>query len=228
MGYSRRAPGLRSLAFRRTGLGLHLRDQATNLCPCFPHRKQHRFARHLLFCGANERTRPLVGRTTPPQVSFPSGDVPVGVRSTRAYHTRHLPPSGFLSPTTACSSERLACPLSSRHHLWDSKNTNNGVCLAVLNSSSEDALAQASQGFGCSSNSRLPETDYRLEPDGSHILTSSAPHIAPIRHSPRALQAEPAGGGHTGMCENLGRPSFPLPVHRADSDSPPRPASRTR
>lgn len=36
MGCSRRAPGLRSLAFRRTGLRLHLRDQATNLCPCFP------------------------------------------------------------------------------------------------------------------------------------------------------------------------------------------------
>jgi hypothetical protein len=187
--------------------------------PASPRRKQHRFARHSLSCGPNERTHSLVGRTTPPQVSFPSGDVPVGVRSTRAYRTRHLPPSGFLSPTTVCSSERLACPLSSRHHLWDSKNTNNGVCPAILNSSSEDELAQASQRFGRSNNTRLSETGYRLEPDGSPSPTSSAPHIAPVRHSPRALHAEPGGGGHTSMWENLGRlvPSAPRPSRQSDT-----------
>jgi hypothetical protein len=37
----------------------------------------------------------------------------------------HLPPLAFLRPPTACSSSRLACPVSYRHHLWDSKNTNN-------------------------------------------------------------------------------------------------------
>jgi len=35
-GVFQEASGLRSLASRRTGLGLHLRDQATNLYPCFP------------------------------------------------------------------------------------------------------------------------------------------------------------------------------------------------
>jgi hypothetical protein len=38
---------------------------------------------------------------------------------------QHLPPMVFLRPSTDCSSRRLACLVSYRHHLWDSKNTNN-------------------------------------------------------------------------------------------------------
>jgi hypothetical protein len=38
---------------------------------------------------------------------IPRATSSAGVRSTRAYHTRHLPPLGFLNPSTACASADL-------------------------------------------------------------------------------------------------------------------------
>lgn len=53
--------------------------------------------------------------------SRPSGDIPAGVRFARDYHPRHLPLMSFLSPTAAYSSRLLACLVSYKRHLWDSK-----------------------------------------------------------------------------------------------------------
>jgi hypothetical protein len=55
------------------------------------------------------------------EVCRPSGGVIAGVRNTRDYHPWHLPPLVFLRPSTACTSRQLACSVSHRHHLWDSK-----------------------------------------------------------------------------------------------------------
>jgi hypothetical protein len=55
------------------------------------------------------------------EVSRPSGGFSTGVRSTRVFHSRHLPPLGFLNPSTACSSSQLARSISYEHHLWGSK-----------------------------------------------------------------------------------------------------------
>ena len=62
-----------------------------------------------------------VGHTSH-EISHPSSDIPAGVRITRAYLTRHLPPSSFLSSSTVFSSRRIACPISCRRHLWGSKS----------------------------------------------------------------------------------------------------------
>jgi hypothetical protein len=84
--------------------------------------------------------RHLVHVPTPPEVSGPSGGVIAGVRFTRDYHPRHLPPLVFLKPSTVYSSRRLACSVSHRHHLWDSKNTNSSLrFLAVPTGPSEDS-----------------------------------------------------------------------------------------
>lgn len=56
------------------------------------------------------------------ELARPSGDVCAEVRSSRAYHTRHLPPLGFLIPSTVYSFRRIACPVSYKRHLWGSKN----------------------------------------------------------------------------------------------------------
>jgi hypothetical protein len=45
--------------------------------------------------------------------------------------SQHLPSMAFLRPSTAYSSRRLACPVSYRHHLWDSKNTNETTSACV-------------------------------------------------------------------------------------------------
>lgn len=55
------------------------------------------------------------------EVLRPSGDITCGVRLTRDFHPRHLPPLGFLNPPTVSSSAWLACRISYRHHLWGSK-----------------------------------------------------------------------------------------------------------
>jgi len=81
------------------------------------------------FCNQSRRSRTLARERTPPEVSRPSGDITAGVRYTRDFHSRHLPPMSFLRTSTDYSSRRLACPVSYRHHLWDSKNT-RGHCLS--------------------------------------------------------------------------------------------------
>lgn len=82
--------------------------------------------------GQPDRSRTLRSSPTPPEVSRPSGDVSAGVRFARVYHPRHLPPLTFLRPSAVYSSRQIVCLLSYRHHLWDSKNTNNRCRLAIL------------------------------------------------------------------------------------------------
>lgn len=40
---------------------------------------------------------------------------------------QHLPPVGFLNPSTVCSSEQRACFVSHRHHVWGSKSGNRAT-----------------------------------------------------------------------------------------------------
>lgn len=63
--------------------------------------------------GGNQRKHlrrgPACERHIAPSMRFiiPRATSSAGVRSTRAYHTRHLPSLGFLNPSTACASADL-------------------------------------------------------------------------------------------------------------------------
>jgi hypothetical protein len=94
--------------------------------------------RRVIACGAPGFHQALLHFPTPPEFHLPSGGVIAGVRSSRAYLPRHLPPLTFLKPSTVCTSSQLACLLSYRHHLWDSKNTNGSLRLIFLTGPSED------------------------------------------------------------------------------------------
>jgi hypothetical protein len=59
---------------------------------------------------------PLLRSGIPLVTSLPESGLP------GASTPQHLPPLGFLNPSTVCSSEQLACLVSYRHHLWDSKS----------------------------------------------------------------------------------------------------------
>jgi hypothetical protein len=106
------------------GLGLHLRDRAQDIHTLVAYRAPSRFASTRSDC---EFTRPkpcgCFSGIRLLELGCPSGDVCAEVRSSRAYHTRHLPPLGFLIPSTVCSFRRIACPVSYKHHLWGSKNS---------------------------------------------------------------------------------------------------------
>jgi len=121
-----------------SNLGLHYRDRLrTSGLP--------RWLRGPPLCSASRLLQPpdrsrAARLPTPPEVCRPSGGVIAGVRSTRDYHPRHLPPLVFLKPSTACSSRRLTCSVSHRHHLWDSKNTTRWIAFLVfLTGPSEDS-----------------------------------------------------------------------------------------
>jgi hypothetical protein len=107
-------------------LGLHLRDRS-------PTAGSHPAVTNLaaLRRPRSRVTQPKLSRTSclSPWVSRPSGDSAVGIRYSRACLTRLLPPVAFLRPSTDYSSDRVACLLSYRRHLWGSKNVNN---LSVL------------------------------------------------------------------------------------------------
>lgn len=49
----------------------------------------------------------LAFHPTPPELLRPSGGIIAGVRSTRDFHPRHLPPLIFLRSSTVCSSSNL-------------------------------------------------------------------------------------------------------------------------
>jgi hypothetical protein len=104
-------------------LRLHPRDRECRSAPTSHNCQTSRFA-----VGLPSAINPAETGLWPAQARLlrflrPSGDITAGVRSTRAFHTRHLPPMPFLRTSTDYSSRRLACPVSYRHHLWDSKNT---------------------------------------------------------------------------------------------------------
>jgi hypothetical protein len=86
-----------------------------------------------------DRIRARLARLKEPRFAFlayafqefsrPSGDIRVGIRITRAYHTRHTPFLGFLNPSAVFSPEHVVCLVSCRHHLWDSKNQDGSALL---------------------------------------------------------------------------------------------------
>lgn len=106
-------------------LGLHLREQTPSLhsTPIVPP-NWTALRRSITHLWPHNRSHALDEQRVhlPFELTRPSGDITAGIRFTRAFHTRHLPPMGFLIPSTASTSSRLACPVSYRRHLWDSKN----------------------------------------------------------------------------------------------------------
>jgi len=102
-------------------LGLHLRDSlhASDFVP--PARVSAPLLRSNLVRPCPPEWEVVSRNHASLEVSRPSGGFSPGVRSTRGFHPRHLPPLGFLNPSTACSSSQLARLLSYEHHLWGSK-----------------------------------------------------------------------------------------------------------
>lgn len=135
--------------------------------------------------------------STPPEVCRPSGGVIAGVRSTRDYHPRHLPPLVFLKPSTAYSSRRLTYPVSYRHHLWDSKNTNRFIAsLVFLTGLSEDSPVRDYEAR----NDHLPESRMITELSllvARHSARMKRLSVACLRVThPNFLQAVRQGGRH--------------------------------
>jgi len=104
-------------------LRLHPRDMGCRSAPEVHNCKTFRFAVGLPSAIHPAETGLWPAKTRLLRFFRPSGDITAGVRSARDFHTRHLPPLPFLRTSTDYSSRRLACPVSYRHHLWDSKNT---------------------------------------------------------------------------------------------------------
>lgn len=98
---------------------------------CICHRSAPLCVDLLRYVTARPKPRVMPTESTSDRGLRPSGDITAGVRFTRAYHTRHLPPLGFLTSSTASTSSQLACPVSYRRHLWDSKNTSGARCTSA-------------------------------------------------------------------------------------------------
>jgi len=86
----------------------------------------HRFARRprrwpLTEVSCELEATPLVRSGTPLVTSLSESGSPGDSTP------QHLPPMGFLNPTTVCSSEQRACLVSYRHHLWGSKSGNRAT-----------------------------------------------------------------------------------------------------
>jgi hypothetical protein len=82
---------------------LQRQARCVRVCACWP-RSQPALRRVLPFAGPTNRSQSLLHSPTPPEVFVPSGDVTAGVRPTREYHSRHLPPLIFLRSSTVYSS----------------------------------------------------------------------------------------------------------------------------
>lgn len=92
---------------------LHHRGEASDLLTCRHSRFRPCPSLHTSGVGGNQRKLlrrgPACERRVAPSMRFviPRATSSDGVRSTRGYHTRHLPPLGFLNPSTACASADL-------------------------------------------------------------------------------------------------------------------------
>jgi hypothetical protein len=152
------------------------------------------------------RSRSLVCSPTPPEVSRPSGGVTAEVRSTRDYHPRHLPPLAFLKPSTVFSFRQLTCSVSYRHHLWDSKNTNDSVFLAVLTGPSWGQSRPGSQSPDTSTPGGANKAPLRCLQRCPPSTSAFLPCTASARLSPARLQATDSATGHADM------PGAPAPI----------------
>jgi hypothetical protein len=113
----------RSVASARrapVGLGLHLED-VLHRVPLFVLDSSRRLCSNgLCFVLLTSTLNPHANHASR-EVSRPSSDIPAGVRFARDYHPRHLPLMRFLSTAAVYSSRLLACLISYKRHLWDSK-----------------------------------------------------------------------------------------------------------
>lgn len=165
-------------------------------------------------CCPPDRSRALAPAPTPPELCRPSGGVIAGVRSSRAYHPRHLPPLTFLKPSTVCTSSRLACFLSHRHHLWDSKNTNDSVFLAVLTGPSWGQSRPGSQSPDTSTPGGANKAPLCCLQQCPPSTDAFLPCTASARLSPLRLQATDPATGHADMPGAPAPIACHLPAHR--------------
>jgi hypothetical protein len=171
--------------------------QAADFWDCFADRTIYPFASVLRECGHSTGVE-LFHSPTPPEVCRPSGDVIAGVRSTRDYHPRHLPPMVFLKPSTACTSRRLTCSVSYRHHLWDSKNTFGVAFLVFLTGPSEDSPVRDYESRARSPSRRMTIKELLLFAASTRCSNEAfVSSLLLTCHSPDFLQAGRQGGGHS-------------------------------
>lgn len=125
-----------------------------------------------------------------------------GVRSSRVCLTRLLPPLTFLKPSTVCTSGRLACSVSYKHHLWDSKNTNS----SLPSLSWQLRPKTIPPGFTIlrhfhqrkDNGKELPRDERGIGPLLREVVASK--RLSPC-HSPELLHAVLRGGGHVDSSE---------------------------
>jgi hypothetical protein len=134
-------------------LGLHFRDRLRTSGLASQAARFTAFAPVFRLCSHSTGAE-LLCSPTPPEVCRPSGGVIAGVRFTRDYHPRHLPPMVFLRPPTVCTSRRLTCSVSYRHHLWDSKNTTRCCAPRIPDRSIQRTVPSGTTRLG---HDQLPE-----------------------------------------------------------------------
>jgi hypothetical protein len=117
-----------------------------------------------------EAVRGLMGHTSH-EVEHPSDDISAGVRLTRVYLTRHLPPMGFLNPSTVYSSRRFACLVSCRRHMGFKE---------------QEQHHQATSAFAAGADPKAPSHLSTEHPDGadnrSRLQPSSWKRATTRRH----------------------------------------------
>lgn len=198
--------------------------------PCVAPSRDRRKSRFARLCpGAIGVTEATPGSTKPAshEVWHPSDDFTVGVRLTWAYHTQHLPPLSFLSPSTVCSSTRLACLVSYRRHLWGSKNRSGPTgqrprswqvtVRRPLPAGSRNTRTAQTTGVDCD----------RATGSSCHRSILSAELFlerpASSRHSPRSLRTGSKGGGRSDKLHRVR--AQPLRENTSSSRRSHRPAS---
>jgi hypothetical protein len=102
------------------GLGLHLEDVPHRVLVLVLGSSRRLCSNGLCFMLLTSTLNPNANLASH-EVSRPSGDISAGVRFARDYHPQHLPLMSFPSPAAAYSSRLLACLISYKRHLWDSK-----------------------------------------------------------------------------------------------------------
>jgi len=194
--------------------------QPVSFWGCSPCRTIPRFAPSPRERDSPERV--LACSPTPPELHRPSGGVIAGVRSSRAYLPRHLPPLTFLKPSTVCSSRRLACLLSYRHHLWDSKNTNGPLrFLVFLTGPSGDGPVRDDEARTLLASVKTSETELLSLVSGrSALVELVVSNELPACHSPNLLQAVLRGGGLVDRFEPLISRHLVVLVPAASSSHP--------
>jgi len=112
---------------------------------------------------------------------------------------RHLPPLGFLNPSTVYSSKRLACLVSYRRHLWGSKNQD---APGNFRAPAEGPIRRPIPRLGRERRALCAaETAHLTAASVQRRVSFSAKPVVrrfcSARHSPSTSRTKHSGGGHT-------------------------------